>query len=180
MIGFLKNTVIERYKNSLVSYKIVEHSKLYGFSGGKKHKFVKLVFKNSTAMNKYKNIWYEYVKDKKDPSKSIKMKKNIEFDKFPLELYESNIPPLLRYFHIYNISPSGWVSFNTSRMTEIPIKTTTCNFEFKCSLKHLDPLPEKETAVPYKICSFDIEVSLAVVMVIFLYLSKRINASLLI
>ena len=44
-------------------------------------------------------------------------------------------------------------------MTEIPIKTTTCNFEYKCSLKHLDPLPEKETAVPYKICSFDIEAS---------------------
>ena len=159
MVGYLKDTVAGRYKNSLVSFKIVEHSKLYGFSGGKKHKFVKLTFKNSTAMNKYKNIWYDYVKDKKDSSKSIKMKKNIVFDKVSLELYESNIPPLLRYFHIYNISPSGWISFNSSKMTEIPTKTTTCNFEYTCSLKNLEPLPEKETAVPYKICSFDIEAS---------------------
>ena len=159
MVGYLKDTVAGRYKNSLVSFKVVEHSKLYGFSGGKKHKFVKLTFKNSTAMNKYKNIWYDYVKDKKDSSKSIKMKKNIVFDKVSLELYESNIPPLLRYFHIYNISPSGWISFNSSKMTEIPTKTTTCNFEYTCSLKNLEPLPEKETAVPYKICSFDIEAS---------------------
>ena len=159
MVGYLKDNVLERYKNSLVSFKIVEHSKLYGFSGGKKHKFVKLVFKNSIAMNKYKNLWYDYVKDKKDSTRSIKMKKDIVFDKVSLELYESNIPPLLRYFHIYNISPSGWISFNTSKMTDNSIKTTTCNFEYTCSLKHLNPLPEKETAVPYKICSFDIEAS---------------------
>ncbi len=159
MIGYLKDTVVERYKNSLISFKVVEHSKLYGFSGGKKHKFVKLTFKNSAAMNKYKNIWYDYVKDKKDSNKSIKIKKDVVFDKVSLELYESNIPPLLRYFHIYNISPSGWISFNSSKMTEIPTKTTTCNFEYTCSLKHLDPLPEKETTVPYKICSFDIEAS---------------------
>ena len=47
MVGYLKDTVAGRYKNSLVSFKVVEHSKLYGFSGGKKHKFVKLTFKNS-------------------------------------------------------------------------------------------------------------------------------------
>ncbi len=159
MVNYLKDMVQEKYKNSLVSFKVVEHSKLYGFSGGKKHKFVQLIFKNSTAMNKYKNLWYDYVKDKKDSTKSIKLKKDIVFDKVLLELYESNIPPLLRYFHIYNISPSGWISFNSSKMTENPTKTTTCNFEYTCSLKHLDPLPEKETTVPYKICSFDIEAS---------------------
>ena len=159
VVRFLKEKVPTKFENSLVSFKVVEHSKLYGFSGGKKHKFIKLIFKNSVAMNKYKNIWYEYVKDKRDTTKSIKLKKNIVFDKVSLELYESNIPPLLRYFHIYNISPSGWISFNTSHVQDVNTKTTTCDFEYNCSLKHLRPLPEKETAVPYKICSFDIEAS---------------------
>ena len=38
-------------------------------------------------------------------------------------------------------------------------KTTTCNFEFSCRKCDVVPLPEKETPVPYKICSFDIEAS---------------------
>ena len=53
----------KRFKNSILSYELVDHYKLYGFSGGRKHKFVKLVFKNSVAMNKFKNLWYTYNRD---------------------------------------------------------------------------------------------------------------------
>ena len=38
-------------------------------------------------------------------------------------------------------------------------KSTTCDFEYICSKSAITPLPEKETRVPYKICSFDIEAS---------------------
>ena len=34
------------------------------------------------------------------------------------ELYESNIPPLLRYFHIREISPSGWIEIKKSNIFE--------------------------------------------------------------
>ena len=44
VVRYLKENVPNRYENSLVSFKVVEHSKLYGFSGGKKHKFIKLIF----------------------------------------------------------------------------------------------------------------------------------------
>ena len=147
----------KRFEGSLVSYELVDHYKLYGFSGGRKHKFMKLVFKNTVAMNKYKNLWYEYNKDK--TSSEYRTRKNIRYNGVELELYESNIPPLLRYFHINNISPSGWVCFKTNRVVSSDIKTTTCKYEYVCSLKNLIPQPEKETIVPYKICSFDIEAS---------------------
>jgi len=147
----------KRFEGSLVSYELVDHYKLYGFSGGRKHKFMKLVFKNTVAMNKYKNLWYEYNKDK--TASEYRTRKNIRYNGVELELYESNIPPLLRYFHINNISPSGWVCFKTNRVVSSDIKTTTCKYEYVCSLKNLIPQPEKETIVPYKICSFDIEAS---------------------
>ena len=158
MIKRLQESVNEYYKNSLVSFKLVDHHKLYGFSGGKKHQFVRITFKNVIAMNKYKNLWYSYEKSDSDGGYQ-RIRKSMIVHKTELELYESNIPPLLRYFHVNDISPSGWISVNTSRVTKVEIKTTTCKYEYISSLKHVLPLPEKETSVPYKICSYDIEAS---------------------
>ncbi len=154
---FLSQKVSNYYSKGLLECKIVEHYKLYGFSGGNKSKFVMLTFDSISSMNKYKYLWTEYDKDGDFTSK---VRKNIVYEKISLELYESNIPPLLRYFHIYNISPSGWVCFNTSKVQKIELnKTTTCKFEYVSKLKNIKPLNEKETSVPYKICSFDIEAS---------------------
>lgn len=149
----------KRFKNSILSYELVDHYKLYGFSGGRKNKFVKLVFKNSVAMNKFKNLWYTYNRDEETNDGEYRTRTNIIFQNNSMDLYESNIPPLLRYFHIHNISPSGWVCFKTSRVIKPPIHTTTCTYEYICPLSELVSQPEKETIVPYKICSFDIEAS---------------------
>ena len=149
----------KRYKNSILSCDLVDHYKLYGFSGGKKHKFLKLSFKNTVAMNKYKNLWYTYNHDDKTNNGEYRTRTNIVFQGVTTELYESNIPPLLRYFHIHNISPSGWVCFKMNRVIKPQNNTTTCKYEFICPLKELIAQPQKETIVPYKICSFDIEAS---------------------
>tara|TARA_B110000091_G_scaffold214433_1_gene267849 strand:+ start:2845 stop:6834 length:3990 start_codon:yes stop_codon:yes gene_type:complete len=161
MIRDLKTRVPKMFQESIVSYKLVDHHKLYGFSGGRTHKFVQISFKNSAAMNKYKNLWYSYIEDKSAEFGKRRIRTNLEMMDVELELYESNIPPLLRYFHINNISPSGWVSLSTSKVGKVPedAKTTTCKYEYISSLKHVVPQPEKEVSVPYKICSFDIEAS---------------------
>jgi hypothetical protein len=44
----------------MIESALVEHNKLYGFSGNKTYKFVKLVFKNMGCMNKVKGLWYSY------------------------------------------------------------------------------------------------------------------------
>ena len=150
----LKDKVGNKFKDSIISSHLVDYNKLYGFSGGRKHKFVKIIFQNSAAMNKVKNLWFIY-----DNETGNRKRVNIVSKKIQTELYESNIPPLLRYFHINNISPSGWVSFKLNRTVKPPTKTTTCNYEYIMSLKDLNPLPEKVVRVPYKICSFDIEAS---------------------
>ena len=38
-------------------------------------------------------------------------------------------------------------------------KQTSCTYEIKCKYNNVISLIEKETVVPYKICSFDIEAS---------------------
>lgn len=160
LVQEIKKKLGKRFEDCVLSAEYVNQHKLYGFSGGKKHKFVKLTFMNMATMNKVKNMWYVYVdQDDKENNGEYRKRKDFKFKGTSLELYESNIPPLLRYFHINNISPSGWVSFKLNRAIKPDVKTTTCHYEFICRVKDLTPMPEKETLVPYKICSFDIEAS---------------------
>ncbi len=148
----MKGKVGAFYENSILSAKLVDYHKLYGFSAGKLHKFVQITFQNTSVMNKVKNLWYDYTGEHRKFRKYLCQ--GVE-----LELYESNIPPLLRYFHIHSISPSGWVSIPMNKMIQCSTKTTTCTYEFICLSAHVRPMNDKETRVPYKICSFDIEAS---------------------
>jgi DNA polymerase elongation subunit (family B) len=149
----LKNKVGGMYKKSILKAEIMECHKLYGFTGGTKSKFIKLTFSSTSAMNKVKYLWYQEIDGERKmvPYKS---------QNFNLKLYESNLPPLLRYFHIYNISPSGWILIRTDSI-KVPMesKTTTCNYEYLCNVNQILSQSQKETIVPYKICSFDIEAS---------------------
>ena len=144
----------KNFADSVLSAELVDHHKLYGFSGGKKSRFVKLTFANLATFNRTKNLWYQY-----DNETNQRKPKPYSFNQVQLELYESNIPPLLRFFHLQNISPSGWIRVNTLKCQIPLVKTTTCHFEYICQIKHIKPAPEKETRVPYKICSYDIEAS---------------------
>jgi hypothetical protein len=67
----------------------------------------------------------------------------------------------LRFFHILEISPSGWISLPPKKTIQIKgsNKTTSCDYEFVINHKYIIPLNDKETSVPYKILSFDIEAS---------------------
>ena len=157
LLDHLKEKVGKFYSESILSATLIDRHKLYGFSAGKKHKFAQIVFKNAAVMNKTKNLWYEYVQGR-DGSNERKMKP-LTFQYTNLVLYESSIPPLLRYFHIQNMSPSGWVSVNTSKCIIPTHRLTTCKYEYICKTSHIRAETEKETRVPYKICSFDIEAS---------------------
>jgi DNA polymerase elongation subunit (family B) len=157
LVDEIKKKLPKTYQDSIMKTELVDFHKLYGFSAGKKSKFVKLTFKNTIVMKKARSIWLEYVDDADRPGKNKARMRPMTSQGAKIELYESNIPPLLRYFHIYNISPSGWVEIPTNRIERVVNKTTTCKYEFVCSAKQIVPLPDKETRVPYKICSFDIE-----------------------
>ncbi len=153
-IAHIKNKVGKYYQGSIGECKLIKKKKLYGFDGGKEHKFIKINFKNTIVMNKVKNYFYEYGSNGRrlDPN-------GYYYNNSYLHLYEANIPPLLRYFHIKEISPSGWICIPLNKAKRAITKKTFCNFEYTISNKDIIPLNKKESRVPYKICSFDIEAS---------------------
>jgi len=154
-LNYIKNKIGKYYENSITDCIIIKRKKLYGFDGGKEHKFIKFEFNSMSGFNKVKNLWYT------DYNKGHKLLPNgLKYENTYTKLYEANIPPLLRFFHIRDISPSGWVALPKKKTIEIiNQKQTTCNYEFIISFKYVVPLNDREIRVPYKIMSFDIEAS---------------------
>ena len=151
------------YQDSIVSMKYISRKTLYGFDGGEKHTFVEIKFKNENVMRKVKNLWYTSTTSKTgEYTRSLLPGGYInKEDSTATIIYEAQIPPLLRMFHIKNISPSGWIALPTSKASKIQRKNgkTSCKYEYNIDYKDIRSLPNKETLVPYKICSFDIEAS---------------------
>ena len=149
------------HRNSILDISIIKRKKLYGFDGGKEHKFIIIKFTNMVAFNRAKNLWY-YNATNRDGEKERRLcKLGYKYKSWNLALYEANIPPLLRFLHIMEISPSGWIMLQESNCEMVcdDDKTTICTYEFVVNYKNIIALNDKETRVPYKICSFDIEAS---------------------
>jgi DNA polymerase elongation subunit (family B) len=152
-LGFAEGLIIKE------KCALVKRKKLYGFDGGKMHNFVVLYFKNLAIMNRVKNLWY--ISCPETNSYDLNPE-GFNYNGACLKIYESNIPPLLRFFHMNEISPSGWVEFskeNATKISDEEKKTTSCTNEFVVGMQDIHAQPAKETRVPYKICSFDIEAS---------------------
>jgi DNA polymerase elongation subunit (family B) len=158
----LKEKMGKYYSESITECKIIKRKKLYGFDGGKEHKFLFLEFLNLSAFNKAKNIWYSKYDVGHVLFKDGYVYTDIETNQVTnMKLYEANIPPLLRFFHIKDISPSGWIAILKKKSIEKTFdqKKVNCHIELVTNYKNIIPLNNKETRVPYKIMSFDIEAS---------------------
>jgi DNA polymerase elongation subunit (family B) len=160
-VNHLKFKIGRYYENSIVECKLIERKKLYEFDAGKLHRFIMIKFANVPAYNKVKNFWYKDTTDEQGIKERRLINNGYPFKDSFIELYEANIPPLLRFFHLREISPSGWVALPHKKTIEITgnDKKTSCHYEFIINYKNVIPLNDKETRVPYKIMSFDIEAS---------------------
>jgi DNA polymerase elongation subunit (family B) len=155
-IKHIKDKIGKYYSDSITDSKIIKRKKLYGFDGGKEHKFIKIGFSSMAAFTRVQNLWYSSY-----DNGHVLLANGYKFNNTHIKIYESNIPPLLRFFHIREISPSGWIALpkNKTVVFKDDSKKSHCTYEFGIDYKHIIALNDNEDRVPYKICSFDIEAS---------------------
>ena len=147
-------------ETAILSTQLIQRKKLYGFDGGKQYNFMQFNFRHETGMKKAKNLWYMKTNQEYRLNPEGYVFADAESDKtWKTILYEAQIPPLLRLFHIKEISPSGWIELPNHKTKLLKYKNTSCDYEFSINYNDIVPLPQKERIVPYKICSFDIEAS---------------------
>ena len=143
LIKLIKVNLPLFHRKSIVRYKIVKKINFWGFSNKQKHKFIELYFSNFSAMKKTEKV----------------LKKEIQFPQMKpqvFQVFESNIPPLFRFFHVKNIKPSGWI-----RIKNYVVKST-CNvnsqFIIETNWNEVNlPVNEKLDMAPFIIASYDIE-----------------------
>jgi DNA polymerase elongation subunit (family B) len=150
----VKQKVGPYFADSILECVFIKRKKLDGFDAQSDHLFLCFKFRGMSSFYKTRNLWYDEVK------KGLEVKQILKpgyyYQGKLIRLYEANIPPLLRFFHIKEISPSGWIQL--PKVKPVTQRTTTCTYEYIVQTRDIVAL-QKETPVPYKICSFDIEAS---------------------
>jgi DNA polymerase elongation subunit (family B) len=144
LINYVKGNL--KYKNAgkgLKDFDIVKRNDAHGFNGDKLFKFIKLTFKNTKSFKSFENF-FEY----------NKINNRILFP-YPtkLKLYESNIEPFLRFMHIKNILPCGWIKI--TKFTK-STKVSYCDNDYRVNEKDIYCVDEQKQG-KLVIMSFDIE-----------------------
>ena len=125
-------------KDQLQSVTMVEREKFFGFTNHEKFKFARLVFSSSKAHKRAQYI--------------VKNKLSKTTQKY--DIYEGNIDPMLRFFHIQEIKTAGWVEVKNYKKVNDPI--SSCDYEITAKWKEILP-NDNEVIAPIRIASFDIE-----------------------
>ncbi len=159
----MKTFMGKYYINSIIDCELVQKHKLYLFDNHKLHNFIKITFANTMAFNKAKKMFYTDIY-KKVNNKNIFIERKLIENGYIFEneeiksncyLYEGDIPPILKLFHINKISPSGWISIPNKKTKT---NNTHCYYEYEVNIQDIQNI-DIEEIVKYKICSFDIEAS---------------------
>lgn len=115
-VNHIKQKVGNYFAESILECALIKRKKIDGFDAQSDHKFICFKFKGMSSFYKARNLWYNEIK-KDNETRQVLKSSGYNYMGHSIKLYEANIPPLLRYFHIKEISPSGWIKLpeNTAR-----------------------------------------------------------------
>ena len=141
---------LNEHKNSssLIENDIkIEKSEIFwSFTNNQTYKFIKLPFLSKEGYRLYQdyfkhNRFFPYQKQKDE--------------KIEMKLFESNLEPLLRFFHDKDIKPSNWVKIpkNTFKLKR---NMSSCQINVEVDYNKIVPI-QKDSIPPLIVASFDIE-----------------------
>ena len=139
-------SIWKMHRDCLTKVGLVKKKKAYGFTNNKIFKYAVLFFTNLWACKKFSYL-FEHRKVYIPGVTSKGLKFNI---------YESNLAPLIRCFHIQDIPGCGWVKSDSHTLVDKSEKESICDYEIMLPYTNLLPI-EKDCNAPLRICSFDIE-----------------------
>jgi len=135
---FKKKIIGDDYQSHFHNIEIVSKKDFWGFTNNQNFNFLKIVV-NSLFM--YNNLKYYFQSD------------NVIKEGF--KLYESNIDPFLRFIHMKEIKPCGWIQVtNYDYQDNIP--DTKCNYNLSADWNDIQAMNINKIA-PLIVASFDIE-----------------------
>jgi DNA polymerase elongation subunit (family B) len=138
--------MFDYYKQDLMEVSYCDKIDFWGFRNKEKTKYARLTFRNTYSMKAYDRAFNKPIRI----HKSIYYVPNIKFT-----VYESNIDPMLRFFHWRDIGPCGWMEIADYNYN-ITNEFSTTAFELEADWKAVSSKPEDCIARIFE-AAFDIE-----------------------
>jgi DNA polymerase elongation subunit (family B) len=129
-----------------IQYELVHKQKLIGYTANKVYPFVKLSF---PSMGLFYETRKHFLNENQEPTLKLP---GSDY----LKVYETNIDPMLRFFHLRNLQPCGWM---TCIGEEIETEDTTL-IKLRCDWEDISPSspPPSVVSAPFYHAFWDIEV----------------------
>ena len=141
----------------LITLTVVQKKELFGYHAHKSFSFLEIRVVSMNAFQQVKNI---FLNDKMEPCIGGKWKAGRESLGAPFakgespRVYESNLDPLLRFFHLRNISPCNWVRVQGGGEAKRAMDV----HEVDCLMDDIFPCANPPAATaPFRVASWDIE-----------------------
>lgn len=126
----------------LVEFKVEYHKKFYGYTGGKQFRFVRISFQ---SLSIFYTVRKEFLDEKQCPKMSLRNGEK------PLDVFESNIDPMLRFFHVRGITPCGWACVKGDEYE------SERGIRISCDWESITPAPSPIPTAPLLHAFWDIE-----------------------
>ena len=154
LMRVIRRKVYYKHQEALVSSDIVKRKEFLGFTAETNFKYLEIVVKNLGAYYSYRRA-FQNTED--DPLKisSISSSRTFSF-----QLYESNITPFIRFFHLNSIRPAGWIKLspNTYKVVKSKVRRKTkCQIEIVVDDWKSVKYHESDEIAPLLVASMDIE-----------------------
>uniref|UniRef100_A0A6C0CU64 DNA polymerase n=1 Tax=viral metagenome TaxID=1070528 RepID=A0A6C0CU64_9ZZZZ len=145
----MRNIIPYKIQSHLVSVESIKKKEFYGFTNNEDFWFLKISVKSLGLYNSLRFFL------KSPPIEFLKKFKE------PFPLYESNLDPFLRFIHVQNIQPCGWVELpgGSYQLIANGCENDTfsrANFTVSVNYRMVKPYNCTKTA-PILIVSFDLE-----------------------
>lgn len=135
----------------LITIKEERHKKLYDFDNGYKHRFLRIEVPSLAIWRRISSALMTETLEMKPLPHHVS--KNME----KLKVHESNIDPVLRFFHIQNLEPAGWMKIPKFKFDEIDGDYTTTTLRYSCQWNFIEPDTSRISLAPLLLASWDIE-----------------------
>ena len=145
----MRNIIPYKIQSHLISVESIKKKEFYGFTNNEDFAFLKISVKSLGLYNSLRFFL------KSPPIEFLKKFKE------PFPLYESNLDPFLRFIHVQNIQPCGWVELpgGSYQLIANGCENDTfsrANFTVSVNYRMVKPYDCTKTA-PILIVSFDLE-----------------------
>jgi DNA polymerase elongation subunit (family B) len=149
-LGSIKKHILDKlkYRTSIESdlkFEEVQRKVLFGYTGNTTFPMLKISMPSIDLFYSVRKLFL---------NKSLKPILRIQGREKPVQVYEANLDPMLRFFHIQNLEPCGWIE-------------AECDFEYdsamgrllgECDWTQVTPPTQKPSkSGAYKLAAWDIE-----------------------